>query len=73
MKHYNTTKIHATPIKTRYNNIITKAWEDTFAILKKHGKVPNIQILDNECSYNLKQAFDKANVKYQLVLPRVHQ
>ena len=31
--------------------------------IKKHGKAPNIHILDNECTYYMKQAFNIAEVK----------
>ena len=41
--------------------------------MKKHGEAPNIHILDNECSNEMKSAFNEAEVKYQLVPPHVHR
>ena len=73
MYHYDTSKIHAVPIKPRNTENIVTAWQTKFNILKKHGKAPNIHILDNECSYYMEQAFNIAEVKYQLVPPHVHR
>ena len=61
------------PIKSRQTDNITQAWNNKFHILKLHGEVPNIHILDNECSHEMNDAFAKANVKYQLVPPHVHR
>ena len=73
MYHYDTNTIHAVAIKSRHTENIVTAWQTTFDILKLHGEAPNIHILDNECSYYMKQAFNIAEVKYQLVPPHVHR
>ena len=41
--------------------------------IQKWGESPNIHILDNECSYDMKAAFDKVEDKYQLLPPHVHR
>ena len=73
MYHYDTNSIHATPIKSRHTTHITEAWEKTFHLLKSHGEAPDIHILDNECSFEMKQAFTAATVKFQLVPPHLHR
>ena len=70
--HYITNTIHAVPIKGRDAQYITQAWKDIFVILKRHGEAPNIHILDNKCSNEMKKAFNGVEVKYQLVRPHVH-
>ena len=35
--------------------------------------MPSIYILDNKYSYYMKQAFDTAELKYQLVTPHIHR
>ena len=73
MYQYDTNTIHDVPIKSRHTENIVTAWQTTFDILKKHGEAPNIHILDNECSYYMKQAFNIVEVKYQLVPSHVHR
>ena len=53
MYHYDTNSVYAVLIKSRHTQNISKAWEDVFNLLKKHGEVPNIHILDNECSFEI--------------------
>ena len=73
MYHYDTNTIDAVPIKSRNMEEIIKVWQTTFEILKKHGEAYSIHILDNECSYYIKQAYDTSEVKYQLFPPHVHR
>ena len=60
-------------IKSCHTQNIIQAWNETFQILKIHGEAPNIHILDNEYSHEMKDAFTKAEVKYQLVTPHIHR
>ena len=52
--HYDTNTVHAMPIKSRHTDNIVTSWQTKFDIISKHGEVPNIYILDNECSYYMK-------------------
>ena len=69
--HYDTNSIHMVPIKSRYTQHIIQAWNKIFITLKKYSDAPNIYILDNKCSHEMKATFDAAYVKYQL-LPLVY-
>ena len=64
MYHFDTNSIHDVPIKSRRAKDITKAWQEIFDTLQLNGHVPNIHILDNECSPDLKAAFKGANVAF---------
>ena len=71
--HFDTNSIHALPIKSRHTDQISAAWQKIFDTLQHHGEQPSLHILDNECSYDIKQAFKKSNVKFQLVPPHLHR
>ena len=42
-------------------------------VLTKRGRKPNLYILDNEASADLKASLAKQNINYQLVPPHVHR
>ena len=71
--HYDTNFIMGIPIKSRNAPELCEAWHTAFAIFKAHGETPNIHILDNECSKQMKTMFDNENVTYQLVPPHIHR
>ena len=71
--HYDTNTISGIPIKSRSTTDICDAWLAAFTILKSHGEAPNIHILDNECSQDMKHMFQKEQVAYQLVPPHIHR
>ena len=67
--HHDTNSIHTTPIKSRHTIHITEAWEKICNLLKIHGEKLDVHILDNEYSFEIKQAFNAAQVKFQLPPP----
>jgi hypothetical protein len=71
--HYDTNTIHAVAIPNRQAASIRNAWEATHKKLLKQGHAPNLHILDNECSQDLKDAFTKYNVAFQRVPPKEHR
>ena len=71
--HYDTNSIHAVPIKNRQAAHIKNAWHDTFNLLKHHGEAPDLHILDNECSGDLRKAFLKNDIAFQKVPAHIHR
>ena len=71
--HRDTNSIHATPIPNRQAATLRNAWESTHKILVKQGSPPELHILDNECSQDLKDAFSKYNIDFQRVPPKEHR
>ena len=71
--HYDTNSIHASAIPNRQAATITNAFLNLLATLKSHGEAPDLHILDNECSADLRKAFNKNNVAFQLVPPHLHR
>jgi hypothetical protein len=67
--HHDTNSIHATAISNRQSASIRNAWENTHKMLVAQGHPPNLHILDNECSHELKEAFAKYNIAFQRVPP----
>ena len=55
MHQYDSKIIQVEPIQNRQAASITHAWHKRFNILKAHGEVFNIQIIDNECSFDLRR------------------
>ena len=60
-------------IKNRQAHSIVKAWETINKTLKIAGVQPQMYILDNEYSSDLKIAFRKENINFQLVHPAIHR
>jgi hypothetical protein len=65
--HQNTNTIHAVAIPNRQAASIRKAWASTHKKLIQQGHAPDLHILDNECSQELKDAFAKYNIAFQRV------
>jgi hypothetical protein len=63
--HHDTNSIHAVAVPNRQAAIIHSAWETTHKTLVQQGHSPNLHILDNECSQELKDAFAKYNIAFQ--------
>ena len=61
------------PLKTRQASEITQAWTNLHTKLSRHGHEIKHLILDNECSHDLRQAFKKNKIDFQLVPPNVHR
>ena len=70
---HDTNSIHALPIPNRQAATLRDAWEATHKVLVKQGHPPNLHILDNECSKDLKDAFMKYNIDFQRVPPKEHR
>lgn len=71
--HYDSNHIHGIPIKIRKGEEITNAWQDLHYMYSKAGVAPEMMVLDNEFSADLKTAFDEHNLSYQLVTPYKHK
>ena len=71
--HYDTNVILGYALKSRTTTDICAAWNIAFKNLKSHGEAPNVHILDNECSNEMKTMFQNEKVKYQLVPPHIHR
>jgi hypothetical protein len=71
--HQDTNTIHTVPIPNRKAGTIRTAWETTHKILVHHGHAPELHILDNECSQELKDSFQKYKINFQRVPPKVHR
>ena len=71
--HYDTNTINGIAIKSCNTTDICDAWQTAYELLKSHGEAPNIHILDNKCSRDMKTIFKEAHVEYQLVPPNIHR
>ena len=71
--HQDTNSIHAVAIPNRQAASIRNAWETTHKLLLRHGHPPDLHILDNECSQDLKDAFTKYKIQFQRVPPKEHR
>ena len=69
---YDSNVILSKPLKTRQASKLTTAWSSLHEQLQTNGYAPELHILDNECSDELKRAFKKYNVDFQRVPPHVH-
>jgi hypothetical protein len=65
--HYDTHAIIGIPIKSRNTTDICAAWLQAFEICKAQGETPDIHILDNECSKDMKDMFQEKGIAFQLV------
>ena len=70
---YDTNSNHATAIPNRQAASIRTAWEKTYKLLVQHGHLAALNILDNQCSQDLKDTFQKYNVPFQRVPTKEHQ
>ena len=73
MYDYDTNAILVHPLKTRQAAEITSAWTKLHTRLTKHGHVVTHFILDNEILSNLKHAFAKNNITFQVVPSHTHR
>jgi hypothetical protein len=70
---YDSNIILSKPLKTRQASELTTAWTSLHDQLQSNGYAPELHILDNECSDELKKAFKKYSVAFQCVPPHVHR
>jgi hypothetical protein len=70
---YDSNAILSKPLKTRQAGNLTQAWQALHTRLQFNGYARDLHILDNECSDELKKAFQKNNVDFQRVPPHSHR
>ena len=70
---YDSNAILAEPLKSRTAGSIKNGWENIHNKLKKRGVSPNLYLLDNEVSSDLKYAMTEAEVDWQLATPYLHR
>ena len=70
---YNSNLILSNPIKTLQAAELTASLKTLFLKLQTNGHAPELHILDNQCSEELRKAFKKYQVNFQLVPPHVHR
>lgn len=61
------------PMKNRSAPEMIKAWTSLYHTLDKHGEKIQVQILDNECSGEMKQLFQSQGIAFQQVPPNIHR
>ena len=71
--HHDSNAILVEPVKNRQAAEITRAWKNIHETLKQRGEQPKIYILDNEVSNDLKKAFLKNKVNFELIPPHMHR
>ena len=70
---YDSNAILVEALKNRRGSEITRAWNKIHSRLKNRGAAPNIYVLDNECSADLKLAMTEQNIDWQLATPYLHR
>ena len=70
---YDSNAILIEPLTSKTAGNIQKAWLKINNKLKRSGAQPNMYIMDNEASSDLKYALTKNNINYQLVPPHNHR
>ena len=71
--HYDANCILGHPVKDRKGPTLAKAWRHLHNEFKRAGTEPDIWILDNEISQDLKNAFNEEETAFQLVPPHSHR
>jgi hypothetical protein len=70
---YDSTFIHAEPMKNRTKEVILAAYQRVISLLKSHGLQPKLQKLDNKASQVLQQYMVEEHINFQLVPPGLHR
>ena len=71
--HYDSNAIVGLPVKNRQTATLSAAWEKLHSQLHATDNEPNLWILDNETSSELRNSMAKKKTKYQLVPPHNHR
>ena len=71
--HYDANTILAQPMRDRSAASMTAVWKHLHDKYKRAAVAPNIYILDNEFSNELRQAMMKEDIDFQLVPPHSHR
>ena len=72
MYDYDSNLILSNPIKNRQAAELTSSWKTIFIKLQTNGHAPELHILDNECIEEIRKAFKKHQVTFQLFPLHVH-
>jgi hypothetical protein len=70
---YDSNSILHCALKNKTGGEIKRGWIDIHERLARGGNQPNMYILDNEASADLKRSLKKYELTYQLVPPHVHR
>jgi len=71
--HYDSNAILVEPVKNRQAATLTEAWKKLNKKLKQRGEQPVLYILDNEFLQDLRTAFFKTKVAFQLAPPHMYR
>ena len=71
--HQDTNSIHTVALPNRKAASIRDAWESIYKKLRFQGHPVHLHILDNECSQDLKDAFQSYQISFQRVPPKEHR
>ena len=71
--HYDANAILVEPIKNRQAGTLTDVWSKMNTRFVQAGVQPHTYMMDNEISKHMKDAFTRADIKYQLVPPYCHR
>ena len=71
--HVTTNAILAKAIKNRESDEITRAWTSINDRLETAKETPDLYIIDNEASSQLKDTMHRKGIEYQLVPPHNHR
>jgi hypothetical protein len=70
---FDSNAILSRPAKTKQASKMAATWTELHKHLRSNGYAPDLHILDNKCSHDLKKAFQKYNVAFQHVPPHVRR
>ena len=70
--HYDSNCIIAHPVKKRTAQVLTTAWKNLHHKFSKAGTAPEVWVMDNEISSELKTSFEIKNTSFHLVPPNSH-
>ena len=70
---YDSNAILVEALSSRTAGEIKRGWESIHRRLSTRGVSPNLYILDNECSADLKHSMTKYDVNWQLATPHLHR
>ena len=70
---YDGNAILTQPIKNRQAATIHNAWFSLHQILQLSGNAPNLYIMDNKASNDIKYSMTKHKISFQLAPPHIHR
>ena len=70
---YDENAILTQPIKNRQAATIHNAWLSLHQVLQRSGNAPNLYIMDNEASRDMKDSMTKHKINFQLAPTHIHR